>query len=461
MDLATALRIEPKDVVAFVGGGGKTSAMFRLAAEIVAAGGQVVTSTTTRIFAAQIALAPRHVAVDAAPGAWPAALAAIGAALAETRHVLVTGPVEPGSGKAPGVPFAFIAHLQALPAAPVILLEADGSRMRPFKAPAAHEPVIPPQTTLVVPIVGADVFGSPLDDVRVHRPDQVAQLAGVPLGTPVTPALVAAVLTHPEGGLKHVPPLARVVVVINKLDRPAALPPAREAAALLLASPRVSAVALGAVATDSPIAEVWGGVAAVVLAAGRSTRMGQPKQLLPWGSTTLLADVIARLQTSPVSQVIVVTGHERAAVEAAALLAIQPGGPPVTFAHNPDYAHSELARSLQSGLAALPPTCQALLVVLADQPDLDPAVVAQLIARWRSTRAAVVAPFFGAQRGHPMLFDRSLWPHIRALPPEANPRQLLQTAGPIERVPVDTDAVLRDLDTPEAYAAALARRGRI
>lgn len=459
MQLSTALRLAPREVVAFVGGGGKTSAMFRLAAEIVAAGGQVVTTTTTRIFAAQIALAPRHVAVAADPRAWPAALAAIAAALAETGHVLATGPIEPGSDKGPGVPMGFIPHLQALPSSPVVVMEADGSRMRPFKAPAAHEPVIPPETTLVVPVVGADVFGAPLDAVRVHRPELVAQLAGVPLGTPLTPALVAAVLAHPDGGLKHVPPGARVVALINKLDRPEAVAPAREAAQWLLASPRFSAVALGAVASEPPVSEVWGSVAAVVLAAGRSTRMGRPKQLLPWGGGTLLGEVVTRLQASPVSEIVVVTGHEQAAVAAAAQAAARPGGPPLRFAHNPDYTHSEMARSLQAGLAALPATTQALLVVLADQPHLDPALVARLLERWRATRAGVVAPFFGEQRGHPLLFDRALWPAILALPPDANPRQLLQKAGPIEAVAVESDAAWRDLDTPDAYAAALAERG--
>lgn len=458
MNLSTALRLQPHDVVAFVGGGGKTTAMFRLAAEIVAGGGQVVTTTTTRIFAAQIALAPRQVVVADAPETWPAALAEIAAALAESGHVLAIGPVEVGSGKAPGVPLGFIPHLRALPGAPSVLIEADGSRMRPFKAPAEHEPVIPPETTLVVPVVGADVFGATLDDMRVHRPERVAQLAGVSLGAVVTPEVVAAVLAHADGGLKHAPAGARVAVLINKLDRHTAFGAARETAALLLASPRVSAVVLGAVASETPVSEAWGNVAAVVLAAGRSTRMGPPKQLLPWGAGTMLGEVVTRLQASGVSQVVVVTGHERAAVEAAAGAAARPGGPPLTFAHNPDFAQSEMARSLQAGLAALPENCQALLVVLADQPNLEPAVVARLIERWRTTRAAVVAPFFGEQRGHPILFDRALWPNLRTLPPEANPRQLLPAAGPIERVAVETEAILLDLDTPEAYAAALARR---
>ena len=91
----------------------------------------------------------------------------------------------------------------------IILNEADGSRMRPFKAPADHEPVVPECTTLLVPMVGVDTLGCPLTEEYVHRPGRVAALAGVEVGVEVTPSIVASVLTHPQGGLKGMPPGAR------------------------------------------------------------------------------------------------------------------------------------------------------------------------------------------------------------------------------------------------------------
>ena len=127
--------------------------MFRLAREIVAKGGRALTTTTTHIFAAQIALAPAHVlAADATRERVAAALAAHG-------HVLVIGATDAGTGRAAGVSLDLFGRLRAWCPRACILNEADGSRMRPFKAPAAHEPVIPAETTLVVPVVGADVFG--------------------------------------------------------------------------------------------------------------------------------------------------------------------------------------------------------------------------------------------------------------------------------------------------------------
>lgn len=250
MKLIDALQLKPAEVVALVGGGGKTSAMFRLARETVDTGGSAITTTTTRIFAAQIAQAPAHVAAAAAT---PKSVAE---ALDMHGHVLVIGETDPSTGKADGVSLALFRQLREWFPSACLLNEADGSRMRPFKAPAGHEPVIPPETTLVVPVVGADVFGRTLDGDHVHRPELVSALSGVPIGAPITPEVVARVLAHPDGGLKGVPSGARVVVVINKVERLADRTPARETAERLLREPAIASVVLAALRADDPVLEV-------------------------------------------------------------------------------------------------------------------------------------------------------------------------------------------------------------
>ncbi len=457
MKLLTALRLGQSEVVALVGGGGKTTTMFELAAEIVAGGGRAVTTTTTRIFEAQIALAPAHfIAGQTSPEA-------LAEALERTGLLLVTGPVDAGAGKAMGVPFETIQQLQHLPGQPTVIVEADGSRMRPFKAPAEHEPVIPPETTLVVPVVGVDILGRTLSDEYVHRAARVAELAGVALGTAITPEIVARVLTHPAGGLKDVPPAARVVPLINKVESADDLAGARLIAELVLQSERCSAVALGRVRRAPPVIEVWARVAAVVLAAGQSRRMGQLKQVLPWGvGGTILGEVVQRLRHAPaISGVVVVTGRDHERVEAAVAAATaEPdtsGEPAVRTAFNPKYDRAEMARSLEAGINSLPENCQAALVALGDQPQVSLAVIAAVVQRWRETLAPVVAPFHQGQRGNPVLLDRAAWPLVRALPDESNPRQIFAAAGGVERVEWPDEAILRDLDTPEDYAREFAR----
>lgn len=250
MTLAEALGVAHDDVVALVGGGGKTTAMFRLARDIVERGERVITTTTTKIFATQIALAPAHI---------PAAAATretVAAALADHRHVLVIGPTNAETARADGVTVDLFGRLRAWFPDVCILNEADGSRMRPFKAPAAHEPVVPAETTLLVPVVGADVFGQPLDEEHVHRAELVSTLSGTALGAPITPETVARVLAHPDGGRKGAPAGARVVVLVNKVESLSDRAPVHDTAARLLRDPAIDAVVLANLRGQTPVLEV-------------------------------------------------------------------------------------------------------------------------------------------------------------------------------------------------------------
>jgi molybdenum cofactor cytidylyltransferase len=250
LTLAEALGIVHDDVVALVGGGGKTTAMFRLAREIAERGEQALTTTTTHIFGEQIALAPAHVgAADATPER-------LRAALATHRNVLVVGSTDAVTGRAAGISAELFSRLRAWCPQVCLLNEADGSRGRPFKAPARHEPATPGETTVVVPIVGADVFGAPLDAERVHRPELVSALSGASMGAPVTPEIVARVLSHPEGGLKNVPAGARVVMLINKVEMLADREPAHQTAERLLRERAIESVVLAALGADKAVLEV-------------------------------------------------------------------------------------------------------------------------------------------------------------------------------------------------------------
>jgi probable selenium-dependent hydroxylase accessory protein YqeC len=248
--LADALGMKRAEVVALVGGGGKSTAMFRLAREMAERGGRALTTTTTRIFGTQIALAPAHVAA--------AGLTREGvfAALAAHGNVLVIGDTETSTGKAEGVSLELFTRLRAWCPGVCILNEADGSRMRPFKAPAGHEPVIPVETTLVVAVVGADVFGEPLDDDHVHRAGLVSALSGAALGSPITPEVVARVLVQPEGGRKGVPAGARCSILINKVETLPDREPAHETANRLLRDGAVDSVVLATLRGEAPVLEI-------------------------------------------------------------------------------------------------------------------------------------------------------------------------------------------------------------
>jgi len=138
-----------------------------------------------------------------------------------------------------------------------VLVEADGARGRSLKAPAEHEPVVPPAATLVVAVVGMDVLGKPLGDRVVHRADRAAEIIHAPLGTPLRASHIAVLLAHPEGGRKGVPGTARFVVFLNKVHDEATLSGARAIASRLTDIKAVDAVVIGAALAEQPVWETW------------------------------------------------------------------------------------------------------------------------------------------------------------------------------------------------------------
>lgn len=449
MRLFQALRIDDGEVVAFTGAGGKTTAMFRLADDLAEHGRTVVTTTTVNVSAGLIERAPRHFSsAEANRGR-------VEAGLDRHGHLFITGPVDRAIDNAAPVTDGLIEDLLTVPGLGALLIKADTANRRLFKAPAANEPVVPSSASLVVVMANLESIGESIIDLNVYNAARAAELAEVAPGDDVTADVLARVLAHPQGGLQGVPERARVVVFLNRVDLPRRLEIGRSLAQRLLAEPRISAVALGTARKPNAVTEVQGRVGAVVLAAGRSMRMGQPKLLLDWAEGgTILGAVIARLRATPVSEIVVVTGAERERIEAAAREAAG-GDPRLRFAHNPDFAEAEMGRSLQVGLRAFTTGPEAALVALGDQPLMPTVVIGDLVQRWRETLAPAVAPMHGEQRGHPLLLDRAVWPRVMALAASANPRQALDGLA-VETVIAPDNAILLDIDTPDDYSRARA-----
>lgn len=189
-------------------------------------------------------------------------------------------------------------------------------------------------------------------------------------------------------------------------------------------------------------------IAAIILAAGLSRRMGRPKMLLPWGERTVLGQVLFMLQEAGVEQRIVITGAERERVEE---IARQNGA---ECLYNPNYATGEMLSSIQAGLQRLESRAEikAALICLGDQPQIEAEVVRKMLKTWQETQAPLLVPTHAGRRGHPWLVARAYWREIIALHPPATARTFLHAhAMEIHPVPVPTDSILKDLDTPDEY----------
>ena len=205
VDLSAAFDVRRGSIVTAVGGGGKTSLVFRLAREAADRGERAVVATTTKF---------------TVPGEQGPLVYAEGGEAA--IHTEVERTAAPGtvliahSGRgARGRLMGFTADVAGQIPGDVVAIEGDGSAHRPFKAPDAHEPVIPPQSTHVVVCVGLEVLGQPLAEERVHRAKLVAALTSARPGSPVVADMIVDVLLHPDGGRKGVPPGTRLMALLN------------------------------------------------------------------------------------------------------------------------------------------------------------------------------------------------------------------------------------------------------
>lgn len=480
LNLLQALRAGQAARIAFVGAGGKTTALFQLARQLQAAGaGTILLTTTTHLAVSQLELADRILEATSREQ-----IAALDASL-PAGVIIVHGGLQ--GERVSGLTDELFAALFAAADrhSNPILVEADGSRQRPLKAPGAHEPAIPGVNHFraldlagresgdprlkggldcVVVCAGLSGLGKPLDSQWVHRLDSFARLSGLESGAEITAVGLARVLSHPQGGLKNIPTGVRRVALLNQADTPELQAVGGRLgeelighgydAAVTAALNRPRQAGLAPVTTsrfDSPeVGEIFltlEPTAGIVLAAGESSRFGQPKQLLTWGGETLVHRASRTALEAGLDPVVVVTGaHTEEVQRAVADLAVQP-------VFNPAWAAGQ-SSSVATGLRSLPAKCGGAIFLLADQPQTPAALLRSLSSRHAETLAAIVAPLVDGRRGTPVLFDRTTFPDFSSLQGDTGGRALFQRF-PVTWLPWHDSNLLLDIDQPGDYQKLL------
>jgi molybdenum cofactor cytidylyltransferase len=196
--------------------------------------------------------------------------------------------------------------------------------------------------------------------------------------------------------------------------------------------------------TQKPNAQVG----AVILAAGASTRMGRPKQLLPLGGTTLLARAIENVRSAGLAEVVLVLGASAEAIRRQLPKSLPTG---LKVVINQAYAQG-MASSLREGLSALDPQCSAALIVLGDQPLVRPQTLQQIMAGYHRSGAQIVIPTHQGKRGNPVLLGRAVFPEAMALQGDTGCRAIFTSyLGAILNVEVEDPGILLDIDNQDDY----------
>ncbi len=451
--LARALRLSSPSCVAFTGAGGKTTAMFRLARQLQP---PVIVAATTHLGAWQVEFADQHVIADS-----PAALENVEHGLKGV--VLATGALDgdrtrPISESVLDRLHQFCGH-HSIP----LLIEADGSRQKPLKAWSEHEPPIPEFADAVAQVTGLSGLGKPLTDEYVHRAELFSELCGLEIGETVTIEALARVLTHPRGGLKNVPARARRIALLNQADSAE-----RQAAALAMTSSllRVHHSVIIASLMNGIVHAVHESIAGIVLAAGASSRFGEPKQLLDWKGQPFVRAVTQTALTAGLSPVVVVTGANAEGVEAAV------NDLEVIVARNEEWQSGQ-GSSIRAGVLALAPVATSgfdtpderglldpllragpvvggAIFLLADQPQVTPSIIQALMEKHAEGLHPIVAPMAMDRRANPVLFDRAAFPDLLTIEGDVGGRAIFHKHR-VEYLPWHDDRLLLDVDTPEQY----------
>jgi len=236
-----------------VGGGGKTTLMFALARELASNSNCVITTTTTKI----LEPLPSETSLLLLEADEKEMLRLILQNLDRYCHITIATN-RLATGKLRGISPELVVKLAELNQISYIIVEADGAAQKSLKAPNLTEPVIPPNTSLVIPVVGIDAVGSRLTEEAVFRAEIASKLLGVPLGEVISAESVAILVTHPEGIAKGTPHRARIIPFVNKVDLNRGLERGRDLARKILEKrhPQIRQVVLGQARSPEPVVEV-------------------------------------------------------------------------------------------------------------------------------------------------------------------------------------------------------------
>ena len=250
MNLAQAFSLRDREIISLVGAGGKTTLLFALADELSVERKGIIITTTTKIW--EPAPSPSFSLF------YSSQFSPVKKWVTEklgTVPFLVIAREKLGNGKLRGIPPVWIEELESLPGISSVIIEADGAAGRSLKAARDDEPVLPAHPSLLIPVVGIDALGCPLDDEHVFRADLAARLLGENPGIEITEELIARLLVHI---LRDNPPKARVIPFLNKVDLPGCLEKGRSLARYLLSSKPlgVQRVVLGHARQSPPVKEI-------------------------------------------------------------------------------------------------------------------------------------------------------------------------------------------------------------
>jgi len=452
LHLITALRLHDSPKLALIGAGGKSTAMFRLAKEMLESRRQknqistVILFSIFRLLPEHACLADLHIAgideSDILPLFRDLPTGIIALTGATDDHDLTTYQNT-----------EFINHIHSLTEKfrLPLFLELDRSNQRSLKAPDVNEPIIPDWVDHTVVFAGLNALGKPITTDWVYKPEIIADITNQQIGSAVTESTISTILNYFKNSSTSAHDKSPRICILNQADNEPLLEASKHISKSIISS--YGAVITASLLPDlkssflqphkSEVKYVHEGTAGVILAAGSAVRMGALKQTLPINGVPAIKLVASTAIKAGLSPVIVVTGAENKSVEQH----IQDMNVQKVF--NPDWKDG-MSTSIKTAIRMLPPETGSAVFMLSDQPLISELLIKGLVETSAKTLAPIIAPYSGEVRGNPVLFDRTTFKDLTEITGDVGGRAIF-SKYPIRKIRWNDHSSFFDMDTPEDY----------
>ena len=437
MNLTDLKLFTNSDLVAWVGAGGKSTLIFTLANTLYE---KCIITTSTHLSFDQISTADHFTEINSTEQ-----FDSLDLEKYEGTH-LITGPesqIEPGkvTGIKQEIFYSLLNKCKKINLP--VFIESDGSKNKPLKAPAKHEPAIPKGVNKVCVVVGLSAIGKQLTHEAVHRPELFSSLIKKPLGSKITWNDIYKLVINEEGSQKAIPINTEKYLFLNQSDQ-------------IINKNKLYNLALKCKShfdhvlitnydqTENNI-EVeahFGKIGCVLLAAGESKRFGSPKQLASWHNLTFIENILNEVSKTCLNPIVVVTGAYHDVIHPY-LVKYQN----IVNLYNPEWKSGQ-SSSVKSGLLFLKDNVEAIVFLLVDQPQIDHNMINKVVINFACSKPDIILHKYKNNNRHPVLFSKNTFYDLKKIQGDSGGKQLFNKYIPFEIIIEDPYLAL-DFDSPD------------
>ena len=422
------ISLENQELISITGGGGKTTSMFKLARELLKHDKKVLVSTTTAI------MKPDKSKYEKLYLAQDTDYKTIEAS---SSGITVLGSKINKINKLIGVEQQIIDEIFKSKKFDYIIVEADGSKRKPIKAPASHEPVIPSLTTKTIGIIGMDAVGQKIYEGNVHRASLFSQVTNSKLGDCIDENSIYNLIVSPEGIFKNSPLESQKYIILNKSETKSRNLVSQKVKSKLITNKiNIEKIIIGSMGKEIK-------VTGVIMASGFSRRMKTDKLLLKLGDKMVLEKVIESCVKSSLDDIIVIYRKEEVKNIANQynLKAIL----------NENAIEGQSA-SIKLGVENIDKDTKGIMFIVGDQPHLDSLTIDKIIEQFEKNPEKIIIPMYGSNKGNPTVFPRNLKEQLNVLEGDVGGKEVINNnLEQVEYVEIENHQAGTDMDTVEEY----------